>query len=203
MLHPHRDRILRRPPGIPLRLARHRCGFRLQPQCKIVRRAKRAVGTSARHSIRAVVSIPPRCSIDTQIGTPCIAWRVATCVFQFLECRQHTLLTAQVSHLHRQPANVVEQRILVPRHGIGFFRLRQRATDLAFKRVRRNRFRCGKQRPRGAIVRLVFRRLDNLRRRERMNLVVRLHQFLFQIEEDLGEARLFLGQRKDRLIHDL
>ena len=36
-----------------------------------------------------------------------------------------------------------------------------------------------------------------------MDLVARLHDFLLQIEEHLGEAGLLLGQREDGLVHHL
>ena len=36
-----------------------------------------------------------------------------------------------------------------------------------------------------------------------MDLIARLHRFLFEIEEDLGESRLLLRQREHGLIHHL
>src|ERR1051326_209371 len=36
-----------------------------------------------------------------------------------------------------------------------------------------------------------------------MDLVARLHRFLFQIKEDLRKPRLFFGQREDGLVDDL
>jgi hypothetical protein len=36
-----------------------------------------------------------------------------------------------------------------------------------------------------------------------MDLIAGLHQFLFPIEEDSRESRLFFGKREDRLIDNL
>ena len=43
----------------------------------------------------------------------------------------------------------------------------------------------------------IFRHADGV------DFIARLHHFLFEIEEDFGEARLLFGQREDSLIHDL
>src|ERR1700729_1338303 len=45
--------------------------------------------------------------------------------------------------------------------------------------------------------------LDNLRHTDGMDLVARLHHFLFQIKEHFGKTRLLFRERKDRLIHHL
>src|ERR1035438_1191673 len=45
--------------------------------------------------------------------------------------------------------------------------------------------------------------LDNLRHTDGMDLVARLHHFLFQIKEHFGKTRLLFRERKDRLIYDL
>src|ERR1700735_1340326 len=45
--------------------------------------------------------------------------------------------------------------------------------------------------------------LDNLRHTDGMDLVARLHHFLFQIKEHFGKTRLLFCERKDRLIHYL
>ncbi len=46
-------------------------------------------------------------------------------------------------------------------------------------------------------------RLYDLRHTDGVDLIARLHHLLFQIEEDLGKARLLFRQREDRLIHHL
>ena len=45
--------------------------------------------------------------------------------------------------------------------------------------------------------------LDDVCHGEGVDLVARLHHLLFEIEEDLGEARLFFGQGEDGLVDDL
>ena len=46
-------------------------------------------------------------------------------------------------------------------------------------------------------------RIDHPRHTDRVNLVSGLHDFLLQVEENLGEAGLLLGEREDGFVDDL
>ena len=49
----------------------------------------------------------------------------------------------------------------------------------------------------------LFRRLDDVRHPDRVNLVARLQKLLLQVKENFGKPRLFLRKCEYRLIHDL
>ena len=167
------------------------------------------VRTRTAHDVVRSILIPANW-LDAKVGSPCVANVVPIGAFQLLEnFRQIAslrILLVRIAQLPGQPGDLRHKAGLVAASVLRIFRHGHGSAEFRLKLVRVHHFSGGEQCARRAVPLFELRmldRLDNLRHTDGMDLVTRLHHFLFQIKEDLGETRLLFRERKDRLIHHL